>query len=67
MSDTDQCNEQLKYKGGTGTRILSPLLRVIFLSHQDKMLHLLTPCSTHSCLAVASDWLPADTLPTLVW
>jgi len=66
VSDKDRSNEQKKYQGGTGTRILSPLLRVTFLSHQDKMLHLLTPCSTHSCLVVASDWLPADTLPTLV-
>jgi len=66
MRDTDRGNEQKKYQGGTGTSILSPLLRIMFLSHQDKVLHLLTPCSTHSCLVVASDWLPADTLLTLV-
>lgn len=65
MGDTDRGNEQKKSQGRTGTRILSPLLRVMFLSHQDKMFHLLTPSYTHSCLVVASNWLPADILPTL--
>jgi len=65
VGDTDRGNEQKKYQRGTGTRILSPLLTVMFLSHQDKMFHSFTPSCTHSCLVVASNWLSADALPTL--